>query len=144
MRTLIPWQNRLFGSFDGMQDLVGRVFSDGNESGQFLPRMDVVETESHFDVVFDLPGMSADDVDIQVHEGQLTISGSREMERDEEQATYHRLERHQGAFERVLSLPKDVDSESIAAHYHEGVLTVSIPKIEQVLPKTIDIKVTDS
>ena len=144
MRTLIPWQNRLFGSFDGMHDLVGRVFSDGKESGRFLPRMDVVETESHFHVLFDLPGMSADDVDIQVHEGQLTISGSREMERDEEQATYHRLERHQGAFERVLSLPKDVDSESIAAHYHEGVLTVSIPKIEQVLPKTIDIKVTDS
>ena len=144
MKTLSPWQNRLFSSFDGMHDLVGRVFSDGNESGQFLPRMDVVENEDHFDVLFDLPGMSADAVDIQVHEGQLTISGSREMERDDETATYHRLERHQGAFQRVLSLPKDVDTESIAAHYHEGVLKVSIPKIAQVLPKKIDIKVTDS
>ena len=144
MRTLIPWQNRLFGSFDGMHDLVGRVFSDGNESPRFLPRMDVVETESHFEVQFDLPGMSADDVDIEVHEGQLTISGSREIERDEEQATYHRLERHQGVFQRVLSLPEDVDSESIAANYHEGVLAVSIPKIEKGLPKKIDIKVTDS
>ena len=143
MRTLIPWQNRLFGSFEGMHDLVGRVFSEGNDAPRFLPRMDVVETESHFEVQFDLPGMSADDVDIEVHKGQLTISGSREIERDEEQATYHRLERHQGAFERVLSLPKDVDSESIAADYHEGVLTVSIPKIEQVLPKKIDVKVTD-
>ena len=144
MRTLIPWQNRLFGSFDGMHDLVGRVLQDGDHTDRFLPMMDVVETESQFDVHFDLPGMSAEEVDIEVHEGQLKISGSRELKWDDEQVTCHRIERSRGEFHRVLSLPMDVDSESIAAHYHEGVLTVSIPKIEQVLPKKINVKVTNS
>ena len=142
MRTLIPWQNRLFGSFEGMHDLVGRVFSDG-DSPRFLPRMDVVETESHFDVQFDLPGISSEEVNIEVHEGDLTISGSRDLKRVEKESTYHRLERSHGEFHRVLSLPKDVDAESITARYHDGVLTVSIPKSEQVLPKKIDVKVTD-
>ena len=143
MRTLIPWQNRLFGSFEGMHDLVGRVFSDENATPRFLPRMDVVETESHFDVHFDLPGISPDEVTIEVHEGELKVSGSRELKRDEEESTYHRLERCHGEFHRILSLPKDVDAESIAARYHEGVLTVSIPKSEQALPRKIDVKVTD-
>ena len=142
MRTLIPWQNRLFGSFEGMHDLVGRVFSDG-DTPRFMPRMDVVETESHFDVQFDLPGISADEVEIEVHEGQLTVSGTRQVSRDEKESTYHRLERTHGEFHRVLGLPKDVDAESIAARYHDGVLTVSIPKMEKVLPKKIDVKVTD-
>ena len=143
MRTLIPWQNRLFGSFESMHDLVGRVFSEGNDTPRFLPRMDVVETESHFDVQFDLPGISAEEVNIEVHEGELTISGSRELKRDEEESTYHRLERSHGEFHRVLGLPQDVDAESIAARYHDGVLTVSIPKMEQAVPKKIDVKVTD-
>ena len=143
MRTLIPWQNRLFGSFEGMHDLVGRVFSDGNDTPRFMPRMDVAETESHFEVQFDLPGISADEVHIEVHEGQLTVSGSRPVSRDEKESTYHRLERTHGEFHRVLGLPKDVDAESIAACYQDGVLTVSIPKMEQVLPKKIDVKVRD-
>ena len=142
MKTLSPWQNRLFSSFDGMHDLVGRVFSDG-DTPRFLPRMDVVETGSHFDVQFDLPGISSEEVNIEVHEGELTVSGSRDLKRDEEESTYHRLERSHGEFHRVLGLPQDVDAESIAARYHDGVLTVSIPKSEQVLPKKIDIKVTD-
>jgi len=102
-----------------------------------------VKNESHFEVQFDLPGISADEVHIEVHEGQLTVSGSRPVSRDEKESTYHRLERTHGEFHRVLGLPKDVDAESIAACYQDGVLTVSIPKMEQVLPKKIDIKVRD-
>ena len=144
MRTIIPWQNRLFGNFDSMQELVGKFFTEEDGTRRFLPQTDVMETESHFEVSFDLPGISPDEVEIEVHEGQLAVSGSREVDREQENVTYHRLERQQGKFRRVFNLPADVSEESIAARYHDGVLTVSIPKVEQAVPKKINVEVTDN
>ena len=144
MRTIIPWHNRLIGNLDSMQQLVGKFFTDEDGTRKFLPQMDVKETESDFEVSFDLPGISPEEVEIEVHEGQLTVSGSRNVDREQEQVTYHRLERQHGQFRRVLSLPADVSEEAIAARYNDGVLTVSIPKVEQAGPKKINVEVMDN
>ena len=107
---------------------------------QFMPRLDMVESENAFEVKVDLPGLKPDQVHVDVKRGELWITGEVEEEREEEGKTYHRLERRHGEFQRVLPLPENVDEESIEASFRDGVLTVVVPKTEEARPKHIEVK----
>lgn len=139
MRTVIPWQSRLFSELDNMQGIVGKVFSQ-DRSDHFLPSMNVLEKEDGFEVSLDIPGISPKDVSIEVHEGRLTVSGKREFDHDDAESAYHRIERRRGEFERSLQLPQDVDEDNIAAEYVDGVLTLRLPKCEQAQPRQIPVE----
>jgi len=115
----------------------------------FTPLAEVSETPSSYLIELELPGVAADQVEVKVHEGVLTIAGERKApiqaeaaDSDAEPARQlHRSERHYGTFERRFRLPKDAQIEAIQASAREGVLSVSIGRREEAAPRAIEVKV---
>ena len=144
--TLQNEMNRLFGSvFDAPAP------GNGSTLRRWMPAMDLLETDSHFVLRADLPGMSEEDVNIEGEERVLTVSGERKAEHTERKDSYQRIERAFGSFSRSLTLPDGVDPEAVSASFDRGVLEVQIPKPEQpkprkisIAPKTIEAQSTDS
>lgn len=88
----------------------------------------------------ELPGMDADDIAIEVEDNVLTIKGERRFEEVVEDERYYRVERRFGSFQRSLALPQGVDAEGIVAGYDDGILTITVPKLEEEKPKRIEVK----
>ena len=129
-----------------MNRLFGQVFDtpaqpNGGTLRRWMPAMDLVETEDHFVLRADLPGLSEEDVTIEVEERVLTVSGERKAEHSETKEGFHRVERAFGSFSRSLTLPEGVDAEAVTASFDRGVLEVRIPKPEQRKPRKISIGV---
>ncbi len=103
--------------------------------------MDVAETEQAFEVKLDLPGVSADDVEIQIDNNTLTVRGKREesSEEKDEEKQYHRIERYSGSFARSVVLPNSVNEDETAAEFKDGVLKIVIPKSPEAKPRKIKI-----
>jgi len=108
-------------------------------SGGFA--LDMYETDEAFVIKTSAAGMQPEDVDIDISNNVLTIRGEARKEEEEEGARYHRMERYYGRFERSVALPTRVDVEKIEATLKDGVLTIEIPKAEEVRPKKVTIKV---
>ncbi len=106
----------------------------------WAPNVDIHEDEKGFRVLADLPGVDSKDVDITLEDSVLTIKGSRSTESETEEAGFKRRERFSGEFVRRFTLPDTVDSEAITAKADNGVLRITIPKREQVLPRSIAIE----
>ncbi len=135
LNTIQNEMNRLFNTFFEQPNQTSR----GNDTARrWLPPMDLVETADRYVLRADLPGLSDGDVNVQLEDNVLTISGERTTEH-EQQEGYYRLERAFGAFSRSLTLPDGVDPDSIEAHFDRGVLEIRIPKPEQKKPKTVQI-----
>jgi HSP20 family protein len=124
-----------------MDSLVHQFFSDDNGGGarEYVPTLNVAESEAGFEVTVDLPGVKPEDVSVELHENQLTISGKRDFAREDKGTTYHRIERRTGEFRRVVALPVAVDEAKITADYQQGVLKVMLPKSEKVKPTRIQV-----
>ena len=136
LTTLQNEMNRLFGSaFDTPTP------GNGGTLRRWMPAMDLVETEDHFVLRSDLPGLAEEDVSIEVEDRVLTVSGERKSEHSENKDGYHRVERAFGSFSRSLTLPEGVDPEAVAASFDRGVLEVRIPKPEERKPRKISIGV---
>src|SRR6185295_3351371 len=122
LTTLQNEMNRLFGTvFDTPAQ------PNGGTLRRWMPAMDLLETDSHFVLRADLPGMSEEDVNIEVEERVLTVSGERKAEHTERKDSYQRIERAFGSFSRSLTLPDGVDPEAVSASFDRGVLEVQIP-----------------
>ena len=124
---------------------VNRLFNtlfDLSDSGaqRWVPAMDLMEADDHFVLRADLPGLSEDDVSIEIQDNTLTISGERKAEHEEKQRGWYRVERSFGRFSRSLILPEGVDPEAVAAEFDKGVLEVRIPKPEERKPRRVAIK----
>jgi HSP20 family protein len=132
--------NRLFSSFFDTPTPSGKGNGNGTQR-RWIPSMDLVETQDHFVLKADLPGMSETDVDVELENNVLTISGERKTEHEERHEGYYRLERATGAFSRTLSLPEGIDPEAVGATFDNGVLTVRIPKPAQTKPRRVKIGV---
>lgn len=113
--------------------------SEGRSAAVWTPSVDVKEDEHQFSVIVELPGMKSADIDVQVENNQLFISGERRMEEKKEGENWHFVERSYGSFSRSFRLPKNVDSEAVKAAYADGVLTINIPKAEEAKPRRIEI-----
>ncbi len=107
----------------------------------FSPSCDVEETENEIVVKMDVPGIDEKEISLILSGDNLIIKGDRKIERDEKKKHFHRVERFHGFFERILPLPLSVDKEKINAEYKKGVLEVHMPKVPEVKPKEIPIKV---
>ena len=109
-------------------------------SGAWMPAMNISESEGAYQVDLELPGLGAEDVNVELHDGKLTISGERKTEEQSEDRRYHRVEHVYGKFERVLKLGTPVDEDNVTANFKNGVLMVSIPKSELAKPRKIEVK----
>ena len=138
LNTIQSEMNRLFNTFFDQPSQTGR--SNGT-TRRWLPPMDLVETADHYVLRADLPGLSDEDVTIQLEDNVLTISGERKTNHEDRPEGYYRLERGFGTFTRSLTLPDGVDPDSVQAHFDRGVLEIRIPKPEQKKPKTVQISV---
>jgi HSP20 family protein len=90
--------------------------------------MDLVETDDHLVLRGDLPGLTEDDVDIEIKDNVLTVSGERTAQHEDKAEGYHRVERSFGSFSRSLTLPHGIEPEKVEAKFENGVLEVEIPK----------------
>ncbi|MFL5822261.1 MAG: Hsp20/alpha crystallin family protein [Solirubrobacteraceae bacterium] len=137
LATIQTEMNRLFNTF--FEPSQG---SNGTGSGtlrRWVPAMDLVETEDHFVLRADLPGLTESDVNIELEDNVLTVSGERKAEHEERKEGYYRVERASGAFSRSLTLPEGVDADRVQASFENGVLEVTIPKPEQRKPRKVTI-----
>ena len=115
-------------------------FKDLFSGGEWLPRVDVLESDEALEVKVDLPGIKPEDVDISITEDRLTVKGEREEEKETNDKTYHRVERNYGSFYRAIPLPPGADRDKVSAASENGVLTVTVPKIAAAKAKTIKVK----
>jgi HSP20 family protein len=145
MRTLLPtlrrpndWMavpnmrffDRFFDDF-GLPEL--------SEDKQWLPTIDVSETDDHVIVRAEVPGMDKKDINITMSDGLLTIQGEKKQEKEEKKENYRFVERHYGSFSRSLRIPNGVDADKIDASYKDGVLKVAVPKSEPEKSRKIEI-----
>ncbi len=125
-----------------MDRLAGQL-SGGTTGEQFAgvyPLINVTEDTDNFFIRAEVPGLSPDDIEINVTNDSFTISGERSSQTQEENARYHRKERETGKFSRVVTLPGMVDTEKAGAQNKNGVLTVTLPKSEASKPRQVAIK----
>ena len=137
LSTLQSEMNRLFDSFFS----TGEGTGNGGGARRWVPAMDLVETDDHFVLRADLPGLGEEDISIEVEDGVLTVSGERKAEHEVKQGGFYRVERSTGRFARSLTLPEGVDPEAVEAKFDRGVLEVRIPKPEQRKPRRVEISV---
>ena len=119
-----------FTSWDPIRDLLAiqqRLDRFAPAQSGWTPPVDLIETPDRYIVTAELPGMRREDLDIQVHDDRVTISGTR-PERAEPFEQYHRVERGHGSFRRSFQLPVPVDGSRVSADLRDGVLTVICPK----------------
>jgi HSP20 family protein len=102
--------------------------------------LDVFESDDDVTVRASIPGVNPDDIDISVTGDVLTIKGETSEEREEKQGNYHLRERRYGAFQRSVNLPAPVNTDKAEAEFKNGVLTLTLPKVEEVKPKSIKIR----
>ncbi len=136
--SLVPFED----FYKEVDHLLGGILNptDSRRSTGFVPRVNVIETESAFEVTADLPGVNADDVTVELHEGQLTITGRRDVESADKNTTRHRIERTTGEFRRVIAIDAAIDDDKITAEYTDGVLKVTVAKSEKLRPKKIVVQ----
>jgi HSP20 family protein len=144
---LVQWRpfrevSRLRSEMDRLWD---EYFGPGRRAFQpmeeaWMPAVDVSETADKVTVKAEIPGMEAKDIEISMVGDTLTIKGEKKVEREEKDENYHMVERSYGSFSRAMKLPAVVEADKVEATYKNGVLTVVLPKKEEVKPKAIEVK----
>jgi HSP20 family protein len=134
--------NRLFNAF--FDTPAGAPAPSNGGARRWMPAMDLVETDDHFVLRADLPGLGEEDVKLEVSDDTLTLSGERKFEQEAKKDGFYRLERSTGHFARSLTLPEGIDPEKIEASFDKGVLEVRIPKPAERRPRRVEIAVGGS
>ena len=133
LRDLQREVDSIFDQFFGRSE-------DEDASAVWAPRTDLSETDDAFRIRLDVPGMTKDDITINLQNNTLTVSGERTSERTDEGEEYVRVERAFGNFHRTFTLPNAVDRENVEAAYEDGVLTINVPKTEESTRRQIEIQ----
>ena len=145
MTSLIPslrrntlWRRPDFTLFDHVFDDIHfpNFFSDNKE---WLPNVDLSETETEFVVRVEVPGIDKKDIDVSLTDGLLTIRGEKKYEKKEKEMNFHRVESHYGTFSRTFKLLGEVEVDKIDASHKDGVLFVTVPKTEKTEPRKIEV-----
>jgi len=149
--ALIPWRRRERGGLLDLQDRINTMFSDllrgapampwTEERLEWLPAVNVSETDEEIRVTAELPGVDPGQVDISLTEDMLTIRGEKKEEHEERKRDYHRIERSYGSFTRTVRLPSAVDADKVEAVFKDGVLTIEMPKREEAKTRKVKVEV---
>jgi HSP20 family protein len=108
--------------------------------GSFMPGIDVRETDKNYEVEVALPGIKKDDIKVDLEDRLLTVSGERKYEKEEQGVKYHMVETRYGSFSRSITLPNNINRESVNATFEDGILKITIEKEENAVTKQIQIK----
>ena len=108
----------------------------------FAPRTNIHESDDNLKLTFELPGMDKKDIKVTLVDGVLTVSGKREFDQKTEDDHYHRHEIASGEFSRSFTLPDTVNADKISADYKNGLLEITLAKLEEVKPKEIEVQVS--
>ena len=147
MSSIRKWRDEL-GGLPVLRGEMNRLFDEvlspslfGQERERsWVPALDVKESDDTVTVTAEVPGMSPEDIDIQLTGNVLTLRGEKKEEKEEKDANWHRIERYQGTFSRQVALPEGLDPEKVKASYRQGVLAVEIAKAEATRPRRIKVK----
>jgi len=105
-----------------------------------IPKTDVVESATAYEVHLAVPGLNKEDFNIEVNDNHLVVSGERKFSDEKKEKNYHAIETHYGSFSRSFTLPENVDASKSNAKYNNGILEITIPKDEKkVLKQTIKV-----
>jgi HSP20 family protein len=125
---------------DEMNRLFTRTLGEGSSAGSaWTPAVDIFDAADAIVLKAELPGLSPDDIDIEVDDNVLTLKGERRFEEKVEEGRYYRVERAYGSFQRSVTLPQGVKADEITATFDSGVLTVRVPKAAEVKPRKIAV-----
>lgn len=138
-RSSTDIDNMLDDFFNNFENQFRRSLLSRNET-DFYPLLDVSETNSHYTVELDIPGVKKEDININVDNNILTIRGKKEMDKDHKDSNYYSRERFYGDFTRSMTLPSGVNTDKIDADFNNGVLIIKMPKNKATSTKTIEIK----
>lgn len=127
--------NESFGPWPALGD-------GGTIASAWVPAVDVFEDQEAIRIMAELPGVRPEDVKISLENTTLTLRGEKKQVAEEKTERVHRYERAYGTFERTFTLPSTVDTDRIQANYENGILTVTLPKVERARPKEIPVDVT--
>ena len=126
-----------------MRQQLEQMFDDSpvqRASAGVFPLVNLTEDKNNYYVRAELPGVKAEELDIQATANSIAISGERKIPAEEENARYHRREREAGSFSRMIGLPGDIDPDKVEAKLQNGILTVVVSKAEAAKPKQISVK----
>ena len=148
---LIRWTDGIpdpFDGFDELQEEINKLFEDATRTPgprglferTFSPAVDISETPDSYRVVCDLPGMDMEDIEISISSNVLTLKGEKKATPTQESDQLYREETSGGRFQRTLQLPLAVDADKANAVLKNGVLTIQLPKREDVKPRQIAVK----
>ncbi len=148
--ALIKWDP--FADLLSIQEKMNKLFEDTlHRSGSFdadeefrmanwIPPVDIYETTDEIILKAELPEVKKDEVEINVDNNILTLTGKREFEKETEKENFHRIERSYGGFKRSFNLPATIDQEKIDADFKNGILKITMRKKEESKPRQIEIK----
>jgi HSP20 family protein len=139
--AIVRWDP--FREMGGMQEQLDRLWRgayEGRRSETWLPAVDVFDQPQAVVLKAELAGMDPGDIEIEVEDNVLTIKGERKFEETVDQERYYRVERRFGSFQRSLALPQGIKADDISAGYDDGILTVTVPKVEAEKPKRIEVR----
>ncbi len=138
-----PWREieDMFDRYDRAVGLPRIGTQEVMTSGDWSPRVDIVENDNEFLIKAEIPEVKKEDVKVSVDNGVLTLKGERKQEKEEKGKKFHRVERYYGSFTRSFTLPENVDESKIKATFKDGMLNLQVPKTEKAKPKAIDVKV---
>ncbi len=147
--ALIRWDP--FREMSALQERMNRLMSDyrtraplGEEEmaqGSWIPPVDIYETKDSIVLNIELPGVTKEDMNLEVKDNTLTIRGEKKLEKDVKEDSFHRMERTYGSFMRAFTLPSTVQQDKVKAKFKDGILEIQIPKAEEAKPKQIKVEV---
>jgi len=147
--ALIRWDP--FREMSSLQERMNRLLADfrtrspfGEEEmaqGAWIPAVDIYETKESIVLNVELPGVTKDDISLEVKDSTLTIKGEKKLEKNVKEENFHRMERTYGSFTRAFTLPSTVQQDKVKAKFRDGILEIMLPKEEEAKPKQIKVDV---
>jgi HSP20 family protein len=136
-RDMVSLRERMNRAFDD-------VFANRGEDkdltpSTWAPAVDIYETENELVLSAEVPGIAEKDIEIRVEDNTLQLRGERKFEKETKEENYHRIERSYGSFYRAFTLPNSIDAETIKAEHENGILRVTMPKRQELKPRTVKI-----
>ncbi len=148
--ALIRWDP--FQEMSALQERMNRLFSDvraqapvrGEEivQGAWIPAVDIFETNEAIVLKAELPGITAQDISVEVKDNTLTLKGEKKFEKEVKEENYHRVERSCGSFQRAFTLPGTIHQEKVKAKFKDGILEITLPKVEEAKPKQVKVEIS--
>ena len=144
--SLVRWNplremDDMLHRYNRMMDMPGRMSLDLFPKGDWMPRVDIMETDDSFIIKMDLPEVDKKDVKVAIDDGVLSISGERHHEKEEKDKKYHLIERYSGSFQRSFSVPDNLDEAKVEASFKDGIRTITCGKTEETKRKPIEVQV---